>query len=241
MSVFKSVRAGDCAAMDRAAVALRHSNSPEGFAQAGALLAPVVLREEPTEASDRLASAMLGSLMLVEAQDWRCDPQERVACSLAAAALAMYRPHAARACELAIGRWMGMGIGSPQRLHTDFELSARVLLGLWRDDPQDAAETLEQIAVGKGVLLGVLCDWLVARIQQHGVARELQCFDHLRLGAGTSPPFSGLMVLGLAVVSRRAGISPEFAVPWFEGVIAARSEKVRPRRSESQARMSRMH
>jgi hypothetical protein len=213
MTAFGRVVCPDRRMLGRLVQILRSRDEHPAYSVAGEALANAILASSPGELpveAEQLADAMLGSLLRVTAETADAeDADRRVRLAMATAVVAAARPHAALACHQAIGTWMGTGIGSPLRQRHTYALAARVLLSLWLNDRDAAAEaTNALVEFDRTGLSGVLHDWVVARLQGHGAEREAQCFEALRLSMAFAPgggDGAALVVLAAAVVVRRQG------------------------------------
>lgn len=224
MSAFAWIVTPDRRLLGRLVQLLRTKDERSTYCVGGEALANALLASNgaplPIEA-EQLADAMVGSLLIVHAATADAeDADRRVRLAMSAAVVAAVRPHTATACADAMRLWLGYGIGSPRRHENGYALAARVLLSLWLDDADSAAEAVDALLeIDRTGTAGVLHDWVVARVQGHGVARETQCFDHLRLSLSQSPGGghgAALIVLAGAVVVRRAGLPIRDLRAWLD-------------------------
>jgi hypothetical protein len=168
---------------------------------------------------------MVGSLVRVQAETLEtCEPGLRLRLALAAVALSVSRPGRAAACDVATGTWLSWDLG-PERWIEDERLAAgRVLLFLFLGDDEAACDAVADLGDRFPDGLGlVLRDWVVARVQRHGVERETGCFHHFRLlGSLASAPL--LLVAGAAALARHAGRSRREVLGWLDDVALDRPE-----------------
>lgn len=224
MSAFAWIVTPDRRLLRRLVQLLRSRDERSTYCVAGEALANALLasRPEPLSAdAEQLADAMVGSLLIVHAATADAeDADRRVRLAMSAAVVAAARPHTATACADAMSVWIGTGIGSPRRHESGYALAARVLLSLWIGDVDTAAVAVDALLdIDRTGVAGVLHDWVVARVQGHGVERESRCFDHLRLSLSQSPGGghgAALIVLAAAVVVRRAGLPMRDIAAWLD-------------------------
>jgi hypothetical protein len=224
MIAFQWVVSPDRRVLKRLMGLLRQGDSRTAYALAGEALAGSLLGnvDLPREA-DELADAMIGSMMLVEAAEpYDEDPERRVQLALSTAVLSVVRPHTARACDGVISVWMGLGIGSAHRVDDPYTMAARVLLHLFLGDSEAAAEAVDALVdIDRTGVGGVLHDWTVARLQNHGQDREAQCFHALRVSLAGAPgggQSAALVVLGAAVLNAQAFRPRSEVLPWLSAV-----------------------
>lgn len=228
MTAFGRVVCPDRRMLGRLVQILRSRDEHPAYSVAGEALANALLASSPGSLpveAEQLADAMLGSLLRVTSATADAeDADRRVRLAMATAVVAATRPHAALACHQAIGTWMGMGIGSPLRHENTYALAARVLLSLWLDDKDAAAEAINALVeIDRTGISGVLHDWVVARLQGHGAEREARCFEALRLSVAFAPgggDGAALVVLAAAVVVRRRGGTMRDVRAFIDGVNA---------------------
>lgn len=206
---------------------LRRDGSPRAWAIAGRALAQAVLAARgrgtwPVEA-EGLAEAMIGSLLPVrQATQDSADVALRTELAAGAAVLSLVRPKLWRPLDGALTVWMGGGLGEPQELERSTVLTMRALLALWLDDLADARACVEVLTErGDGSAAWALHDWVLARRQAHGPARETECFHHLRLLViGAAHDTTALVItLATLVLWRRMELPRQRALAWLDELV----------------------
>lgn len=226
MTAFGWIISPDRRLLGRLVQLLRTREGKGAFTTAGEALANSLLASRPMPLSveaEQLADAMVGSLLLVNAATADAEePDRRVRLAVATIAMAVARPHTAAAAYHAVTTWVGTGIGCPRRQDNPYALACRVLLALWLDDNDTAANAIDTLVERDHTgVAGVLHDWVVARIQGHGADREAQCFDHLRLSLSQTPgggDGAGLLLLAAAVVVDRMDRPLREVRSWLDGI-----------------------
>lgn len=203
---------------------VRRTGSPRAFAAAGGALEAAVLgaRGVAPLPGDivALAHGMRDALMLIQARTVEeTDPAFRVDLAAAAAALSVVLPEARAACDGAVRGWMGLGLSDPSYQSDARVLSRRVLLALLVDDVEQAARAVAQL--GTDGVCGALYDWVIARRQRHGPARELECWQNLWLLARDEGVArrAGLVLLAALVAWDRTGAPRRRLLAWLDEII----------------------
>ncbi|MBT3220709.1 MAG: hypothetical protein HN348_16605 [Proteobacteria bacterium] len=136
--------------------------------------------------TQQLANSAVGSILRV--QDTTMDhasPLDRIRLSRAAAILSIICPRASAGCDAAISTWMGWGTMpfTAWDGKTDGNiLPTQILLAMFLDDLEQAMGCVNVLLDCEPNGLGLLMhDWVIARLQGHGQARDAQCFHHLWL------------------------------------------------------------
>lgn len=179
---------------------IRHDRvGSRAYVVGGEALGAVILSgARPSEAALQLADAMIGELMLIEAATADCeDADTRVRLAAATAMISVLRPHVAAQADASISVWIGCGVGGPRRMRDPEAIFARSLLAMRVGNLDDAVACLdvlfERFPSFDGV--GVLQDWLVARIGGHGPEREIGCVENLTFVLGNHPQLVVLAAL----------------------------------------------
>lgn len=203
---------------------VRRTGSPRAFAAAGAALEAAVLATcgaGPLPADFiALAEGMRGALMLIQARTVaETDPEFRVDLAAAAAVLSVVLPHEQAACDGAVRGWMGLGMADPSYMSDARALGRRALLALLVDDVEQAAGAVAQL--GTGSVGGALYDWVIARRQRHGAARELECWHHLWLLARDEDATrrNALVLLAALVAWDRTRAPRGRLVAWLDEIL----------------------
>lgn len=193
------------------------------FADAGLLLAEALLIKNVSPAAIAVLVSSMASA--IEAPNWSADnPEERIRIAGAAAVLSIARPDLATRCDDLIAKWTGPGIGAPRHMVDPRILARRVLLAMAINDLEDASQSVEALGNldSKGGMAGGLYDWVVARIQRHGVAREIQCFDHLKLALSDAWDNDAgdamTLLLGALLLATHGGLSRDHALKLLDAV-----------------------
>lgn len=218
-----TTRLPDPRLMARLAIQVRFGDRIGAFMTGGDALALAILASRGgrplPEWVDGLADAMVGALLLVEDRtiDDACD-EDRVRLSVAALVLSVLRPRCASATDGAVSVWMNWGMGTPRCASDATCLLSWTLLRLFLDDTDGAVDAVHALVdrepYGAGM---VLFDWVVARVQGHGEARQEACFDHLRTALaaeGSAQP--ALLVLAAIVLNQAGPMRRREVLDWLD-------------------------
>ena len=192
--------------------------------------------------TQQLANSAVGSLLRV--QDTTMDhasPLERIRLSRAAAILSIICPRASAGCDAAISTWMGWGTMPFEAWERTTErnvIETQILLAMFLDDLDQAMGCVNVLldCEPNGVGL-VMHDWVIARLQGHGRARDTQCFNHLWLALRCSNgqvANSALTVLAALVHHTHSPPNREQLLQWMEeiGLGNDRADLIRQPRAE---------
>jgi hypothetical protein len=217
-------RLPDARLMARLAIQVRFGDRIGAFMAGGDALALAALASAggqslPGWAHD-LADAMVGALLLVE--DHTIDDasaHDRLRLSSAALVLSVLRPRAACATDGAISLWMNWGMGTPRCADDAQDLLRWTLLRLFVGDLDGAVEAVHELVDREPSGAGMaLYDWVVARVQSHGQARERECFGHLRtLLAADGSLDPALLVVAATVLNQAGPMRRDKVLPWLDG------------------------
>lgn len=218
-----TARLPDPRLMARLAIQVRFGDRTSAFMAGGDALATAILASrggQPLpEWVEGLADAMVGALLLI--QDHTIDDaptSDRLRLSVAALVLSVLRPRCACATDGALSLWMNWGMGTPRCADDPDDLLRWTLLRLFLDDTDGAVEAVHALVdrepAGPGM---VLYDWVVARVQGHGAAREEACFHHLRTLLGNeSEPHAALLVVAAVVLNQSGALRRDRVLAWLD-------------------------
>jgi hypothetical protein len=216
-------QAPDSRLLGRLCRLIRHDRvGSRAYVVGGEALGAVILSgTASSESALQLADAMIGEIMLVEAATADCeDADTRARLAMATAMISVLRPHVAAQADASISVWLGCGIGSPRRMHDPEAIFGRALLAMRIGNLDDAVACLdvlfERFPTFEGV--GVLQDWLVARIGGHGGDRETGCVENLAFVLRDHPQLVVLAAMVAEIAAPR-----EQVIERVERRLAARS------------------
>jgi hypothetical protein len=220
-------RLPDARVMARLMIQLRFGDRDgriRAFKAAGDALAIAVLASRGGHAMPEwaapLARYMVGALLFVEDDTIDTAPaSERLRLSIAAITLSVVMPHTSAAVDGAVSLWMNWGMGTPRCADSEACLLRWTLLRMFMDDVDGAADAVHALVDKKphGPAM-VLHDWVVARRQHHGTARETQCWRNLWTLLASDPlqTHPGLLVCAAVVVNQAGPMRRGEVLDWLD-------------------------
>ena len=169
----------------------------------------------------QLANAAVGSLLRVQDMTMdQAEPLERIQLSRAAAILSILCPRASAGCDAAISTWMGWDTMPVEATEGNGNVvPTQALLAMFLNDLEQARDCVSLLLDDESNGVGlVLHDWVIARLQGHGQARDAQCFHHFWLSLRRPERHAadpGLMVLAALVHHTCCSPNRQNLLPWM--------------------------